>query len=59
MLLALARLDDNVSPPDRLLSAFIRAATPPIDPKPPRDMLQFFRRDAIRQSRMRLYAAAC
>ncbi|MEP7188552.1 MAG: hypothetical protein ABI901_05075, partial [Roseiflexaceae bacterium] len=47
MLLALARLDDNVSPPDRLLSAFIRAATPPTDPKPPRDMLQFFRRDAI------------
>jgi HEAT repeat protein len=45
MLLALARLDDNVSPPDRLLSAFIRAATPPTDLKPPRDMLQFFRRD--------------
>ena len=47
MILALARLDDGVSPPDRLLSAFIRAATPPTDPKPPRDMLQFFRRDAI------------
>jgi len=46
MLLALARLDDGVSPPDRLLSAFIRAATPPTDPKPPRDILQFFRRDA-------------
>jgi len=47
MILALARLDDGVSPPDRLLAAFIRAATPPTDPKPPRDMLQFFRRDAI------------
>ncbi len=47
MILALARLDDGVSPPDRLLAAFIRAATPPTDPKPPRDMLQFFRRDSI------------
>jgi HEAT repeat protein len=46
MLLALARLDDGVSPPDRLLSAFIRAATLPADPKPPRDMLPFFRRGA-------------
>ena len=45
MILALARLDDGVSPPDQLLAAFIRAATPPINPKPPRDMLQFFRRD--------------
>jgi hypothetical protein len=35
MLLALVRLDDGVSPPDRLLSAFIRAATPPADPKKP------------------------
>jgi HEAT repeat protein len=47
MILALARLDDGVSPPDRLLSAFIRAAIPPTDPKPSRDMLQFFRREAI------------
>jgi len=47
MLLAMARLDDGVSPPDRLLSAFIHVATLPTDPKPPRDMLQFFRRDAI------------
>jgi hypothetical protein len=47
MILALARLDDGVSPPDRLLSAFIHAAMPPTDPKPPRDMLQFFRRDTI------------
>src|SRR5215216_7047991 len=46
MILALARLDDGVSPPEQLLSAFIRAAMPPTDPKPPRDMLQFFRRDA-------------
>ena len=38
MILALARLDDGVSPPDRLLAAFIRAATPPADPRPPRDM---------------------
>jgi HEAT repeat protein len=46
MLLALARLDDGISPPDRLLSTFIRAATPPDDPKPQRDMLPFFRRSA-------------
>jgi len=30
-ILALARLDDGVSPPDQLLSAFIRAATPSLD----------------------------
>jgi HEAT repeat protein len=46
ILLALARLDDGISPPDRLLLAFIRAATPPADPKPQREMLPFFRRGA-------------
>jgi HEAT repeat protein len=46
MILALARLDDGVSPPEQLLAAFIRAATPPSEPRP-RDVLQFFRRDVI------------
>ncbi|HEU5099651.1 MAG TPA: HEAT repeat domain-containing protein [Roseiflexaceae bacterium] len=46
ILLALARLDDGLSPPDRLLSAFIRAATPPTDPKTQRDLLPFLRRGA-------------
>ncbi|HJZ47647.1 MAG TPA: hypothetical protein VKE41_10800, partial [Roseiflexaceae bacterium] len=34
MILALARLDDGVSPPDRLLSAVIHAATPAAESKP-------------------------
>jgi HEAT repeat protein len=62
MILALKRLDDGVSSPDQLLSAFMRAATPPIDPKLPRDMSQFFRRDALppepngsAQSRLLIY----
>jgi HEAT repeat protein len=46
LLLDLTRLDDGVSPPERLLMTFVHAATPPADPKPQRDLLPFFRRSA-------------
>jgi HEAT repeat protein len=45
-LLGLARLDDGVSSPDRLLRAFIRASILAAETKPARDALTFFRRGA-------------
>jgi HEAT repeat protein len=43
-LLALARFDDGVSAPDRLLGAFIQASILAAETKPNRDALTFFRR---------------
>ena len=41
-LLALARLDDGVSPPERLLAAFIQASIAPTERQTARDALPFF-----------------